>query len=242
MRARADHRHHRSREDDPLLVQKRSDIAHTAAVMLEKSSLLRYDRRSGTFHSNELGRISSAYYVSHTSMGVYHQNLKAASGLIELFRIFSLSEEFKHVPVRPEEKLELAKLLERVPIPVKESIDDPSAKINVLLQAYISQLKLEGFALVADMVYVTQSAGRILRAVFEICLKRGWASLTRKALALCQMVERRIWGTMTPLRQFRGVPTNVIQRVERKEFPWHRYFDLDPPGEPPFCAQPWVSG
>ena len=29
-------------------------------------------------------------------------------------------------------------------------------QINVLLQAYISQLKLEGFALMADMVYVTQ--------------------------------------------------------------------------------------
>lgn len=43
-------------------------------------------------------------------------------------------------------------MLDRVPIPVKESMDDPSAKINVLLQAYISQLKLEGFALVSDMV------------------------------------------------------------------------------------------
>ena len=52
------------------------------------------------------------------------------------------------------------KLLERVPIPVKESVEEPAAKINVLLQAYISQLKLEGFALVADMVYVHQSAGR----------------------------------------------------------------------------------
>jgi len=30
------------------------------------------------------------------------------------------------------------------------------SQINVLLQAYISQLKLEGFALMADMVYVTQ--------------------------------------------------------------------------------------
>lgn len=59
-----------------------------------------------------------------------------------------------------QEKLELGKLLERVPIPVKESVEEPAAKINVLLQAYISQLKLEGFALVADMVYVTQSGGR----------------------------------------------------------------------------------
>ena len=30
-------------------------------------------------------------------------------------------------------------------------------QINILLQAYISQLKLDGFALIADMVYVTQS-------------------------------------------------------------------------------------
>ncbi|GAA5834693.1 hypothetical protein JCM9279_007084 [Rhodotorula babjevae] len=215
-------------EDDPLLEQKRADIVHTAAVMLEKSGLIRYDRKSGVFQTNELGRISSGFYVTHTSMGVYNQHLKAAGGFIELFRIFSLSEEFKNVPVRAEEKLELAKLLERVPIPVKESVDDPSAKINVLLQAYISQLKLDGFALVADMVYVTQSAGRILRAMFEICLKRGWAALTHKALALCQMVEKRMWTTMTPLRQFKGVPLDVVRRAERKEFPWFRYFDLEP--------------
>lgn len=215
-------------EDDPLLEQKRSDIVHTAAVMLEKSGLIRYDRKTGVFHTNELGRIASGFYVSHTSMGVYNQHLKSATGYIELFRIFSLSEEFKNVPVRAEEKLELAKLLERVPIPIKESVDDPSAKINVLLQAYISQLKLDGFALVADMVYVTQSAGRILRAMFEICLKRGWAALTHKALAFCQMVEKRMWTTMTPLRQFKGVPLDVIRRAERKEFPWYRYFDLEP--------------
>ena len=43
-----------------------------------------------------------------------------------------------------QEKLELVKLLERVPIPVKESVEEPAAKINVLLQAFISQLKLEG--------------------------------------------------------------------------------------------------
>lgn len=36
-------------EDDPLLEQKRSDIVHTAAVMLEKSGLIRYDRKTGVF-------------------------------------------------------------------------------------------------------------------------------------------------------------------------------------------------
>ena len=88
--------------------------------------------------------------------------------------------------------MELLKLLERVPIPIKESIEEPSAKVNVLLQSYISQLKLEGFALMADMVYVTQSAGRLMRAIFEIVLHRGWAQLTDKALALCKMVNKRM--------------------------------------------------
>ena len=42
-------------------------------------------------------------------------------------------------PLLQEEKLELAKLIERVPIPVKESLDEPTAKINVLLQARLGE-------------------------------------------------------------------------------------------------------
>jgi len=80
----------------------------------------------------------------------------ATMGDIDLYRLFSLSEEFKYVTVRQDEKMELAKLLDRVPIPIKETLEEPSAKINVLLQAYISQLKLEGLSLTSDMVYITQ--------------------------------------------------------------------------------------
>ena len=64
-------------------------------------------------------------------------------------------------------------------------------QVNALLQAYISQLKLEGYALVSDMTYVQQSAARLCRALFEVALKRGWAALAEKTLDLCKMVERR---------------------------------------------------
>ena len=63
------------------------------------------------------------------------------------------------------------------------------------MQAYISQLKLEGLALTSDMVYVTQSAGRIMRCLFEICLRRGWAALTDKARQLfidCVLEEQKV--------------------------------------------------
>ena len=72
----------------------------------------------------------------------YNQLLKPNLSEIELFRVFSLSSEFRHITIREEEKLELNKLMERVPIPIKESVEEPTAKINILLQAHISQLKL----------------------------------------------------------------------------------------------------
>lgn len=214
--------------EDKFLEQKRTDLIHSAATILDKSNLIKYDKKTGKFHPTELGRIASHYYVSHTSMAKFNQHLKPSMGLVDLFRVFALSDEFKFIPVREEEKLELVKILERVPIPVKESMEEPTAKINVLLQAYVSQLKLDGFALMADMIYVTQSAGRILRAIFEVCLKRGWAQLSRKALDLCKMVDKRMWYSMSPLRQFKGVPPEMITKLERKDFPWDRYYDLNP--------------
>lgn len=85
--------------------------------------------------STDLGRIASHYYVKYHSLATYNDHLKPTMGDIELLRLFALSDEFRFMIVREEEKLELAKLLDRVPIPVKEALDDPIAKVNVLLQA-----------------------------------------------------------------------------------------------------------
>ena len=216
-------------EEDNALEQKRVDLIHSAAIVLEKSNLVKYDKKTGKLQPTELGRISSHYYITHSSMLTYNHHIQPSITPIELFRVFALSNEFKYIPVRQDEKLELAKLLGRVPIPVKESIEEPHAKINVLLQAFISRLKLEGLALMADLVYVTQSAGRILRAIFEITLKKGWSSVARTALELCKMAEKRMWPTMSPLRQFPSCPRDIVQKAERIDVPWANYFDLDPP-------------
>ena len=216
-------------ENDTVLEQRRVDLIHAAAHVLEKGNLIKYDRKTGTLQPTELGRIASHYYITHNSMATYNLHIQPGISAIELFRIFALSEEFKYIPVRQDEKLELAKLLGRVPIPVKEGVEEAQAKINVLLQAYISRLKLEGLALMADLVYVTQSAGRILRAIFEICLKKGWSQVAKLALDLCKMAEKRMWPTMTPLRQFPACPRDVVQKAERIDVPWSSYFGLDPP-------------
>lgn len=215
-------------KEDSLLEQHRADLVHTAALHLDRSGLVKYDRKSGQFQVTELGRIASHYYCTHETMMTYNQLLKPTLSEIELFRVFSLSGEFRNITVREEEKLELQKLMERVPIPIKESIEEPSAKVNVLLQAYISQLKLEGFALMSDMVYVTQSASRLMRAIFEIVLHRGWAQLAEKTLTLCKMIDRRMWQSMSPLRQFKKMPEEIVKKIEKKNFPWERLYDLEP--------------
>jgi pre-mRNA-splicing helicase BRR2 len=86
-------------EDDGGLVQKRADIAHSAAVLLEKCHLIKYERASGRFQSTELGRIASHYYVTYNSMATYNQHLRPTMSSLELFRVFALSNEFKLLPV-----------------------------------------------------------------------------------------------------------------------------------------------
>lgn len=214
-------------KEDPTLKRRRMDLAHTAASILEKNHLIKYDRKSGAIHATALGRVASQFYISHASMAVYSRHMRPNMSEIELLRLFSLSGEFAHVTIREEEKLELAKLAGKVPIPVKESPSEPSAKINILLQAYISRLKLDGFALVADMAFIQQSAARIMRCLFEIALRRNWSALAKMLLALSNMVAHRVWRSQSPLRQFKNVPEVVARKLERKsDIEWSRYPDL----------------
>ena len=215
-------------KEDPKLEKHRSSLIHAAAHTLEKSGLLKYDRKTGQFQPTELARVASHYYITHSTMTTYNQLLKPTLSEIELFRVFSLSGEFRHIGIKEEEKLELNKLMERVPIPIKESLEEPTAKINILLQSHVSQLKLEGFALMSDMVFITQSASRLIRAIFEIVLLNGWAQLADKTLSLCKMIDRRMWQSMCPLRQFKKIPVDVVKKIEKKNFPFERFYDLNP--------------
>jgi len=215
-------------KDDPKLELHRANLIHSAAVTLERSGLLKYEKKTGQLQVTDLAKVASHYYCTHQTMLTYNQLLKPNLSEIELFRVFSLSGEFRHIGIREEEKLELNKLMERVPIPIKESIEEPTAKINILLQSHISQLKLEGFALMSDMVFITQSASRLIRAIYEIVLLNGWAQLADKTLSLCKMIDRRMWQSMCPLRQFKKIPVDVVKKIEKKNFPFERMYDLGP--------------
>lgn len=213
--------------DDKNLYWKRLDLVHTALSILNDKQLVVYNLETGAVKSTELGRISSYFYISYDTIHSYNKQLRSWITEIDLLKIFATSGEFKYIPVRREETFEIQKLLEKCPYPIKEGSNDPLAKVNVLLQTYISKLKLDGFALMADMVYIIQSAGRLFRAIHEIALRKGWSALSKITLNFCKMIERRMWLTDSPFRQFGlSAPSTIVKSSENSHLPWISYFHL----------------
>jgi len=209
------------------LQRRRRDLAYSALVILARNRLIKYDYQNDIVIPTDLGKVASFFYISYQSVKEYDKKLNPYMSEIGLFQVFAGSEEFKYLHVRDEEKDELKKLMDNAPIPINEPPEDSLAKVNVLLQAYISRLSLDGFALTADMVYVVQSAGRLFRAMFELVKKKKWARVSRLLLDVCKMVENRMWLTNSPLRQYPNVPKSLIRTTERSLTPWKEYLALN---------------
>lgn len=218
-------------ENDESLIVYRETLVHSALTTLHNENLIVYHPQTGTVLSTELGLIASYFYIKHTSMVTYSRELSDHSSQMDLFRIIAMSEEFKYLSVRPEERKELKELLDRAPVPVKENADDRLAKVNILLQSYISRLKLEGFALNADMMFITQNAGRISRALYEYSLKRGYSGTTKALLNICKMIDRRLWVANSPLGQMKSCPFEVVRKTEASTLPWQDYLELESPAQ-----------
>lgn len=75
------------------------DLAHSAAVQLDKHDLIKYDRRSGNMQATDLGRIASCYYVTCDTIATFNEHLKPTMGDIELLRLFRCgAQRLAHVP------------------------------------------------------------------------------------------------------------------------------------------------
>ena len=75
-------------EIDPLLANRRGDLAHTAATLLERSQLIEYDRTTGALQATDLGRVAAHYYMSFASMKTFLKFLKPKCGISGYFASF----------------------------------------------------------------------------------------------------------------------------------------------------------
>ena len=197
-----------AKKNDPQYRGFLASLVHTACEALKKNKMIQYDAKERRMLPLEPGRIASHFYVSTPSMTTYLEALGPSMHDVQLFRLFAASSEFVNVSVRQEEQKQITDLLATVPIAVKEDMHSPLAKINVLLQCYISGLALDGLPLMSELVYIKDSAQRIFRALHELALQKGYGITAHRLLDLYLMVLKRQWvGVQTPLRQ---LPPDVM--------------------------------
>ncbi|GLJ46147.1 hypothetical protein SUGI_0972180 [Cryptomeria japonica] len=214
---------------DPSLTSKQRAFIADAARALDKAKMIRFDEKSGNFYGTELGRIASHFYIKYTSVETYNEMLKQHMNESELINLVAHSSEFENIMVREEELFELETLCRSsCPLYVRGGPEDKYGKISILIQVYISRASLESFSLVADANYISQSIGRIMRALFEICLRRGWCAMAVLLLQYCKAVDRQIWPHQHPLRQFeRDLSLEILRKLEDKDVQLNHLSELE---------------
>ncbi|CAF5224338.1 unnamed protein product, partial [Rotaria magnacalcarata] len=123
---------------------------------------------------------SSHYYINYVTIETINERLSNRyMSEAELIELASLADEFSQLKVRDDELDELDLLYNnQCRVPVKGGVENVHGKTNILIQAYISRAQLHSFSLVSDMSYVNQNVVRLIRALFEVVLKRSWATLS----------------------------------------------------------------
>ena len=84
------------------------------------------------------------------------------------------------------------------------------------MQTYISNGHIDSPTLISDSYFITQSAGRITRALFEMVVKRGKSFLASRFLSLALMIDKRVWEFQHPLRQMMSsqLKLDTVMRLE----------------------------
>ncbi|VAI08395.1 unnamed protein product [Triticum turgidum subsp. durum] len=214
---------------DPSMGAKQRSFIIDAARSLDKAKMMRYDEKSGNFYCTELGRIASHFYLQYSSVETYNEMLRRHMSESEVINMVAHSSEFENIVVREEEQDELETLARKAcPLEVKGGPTDKHGKISILIQVFISRASVDSSSLHSDAQYISQSLGRIMRALFEICLRRGWSEMTSLLLEYCKAVDRKIWPHLHPLRQFdRDISPEILWKLEERNVDLDRLYEME---------------
>lgn len=172
----------------PALEGARRRMVTEAARQLQRCRMLRFDEDSGAMHVTDMGRVASHFYIAAASIEVFNERLAPHLDESQVLAAVARSKEFDNLAVREDEGPELESLARNVCVfDIHGTADSKHGKACILLQAYISRARIDSFSLVADINYTAQNAGRIARALFEICLRKGWSPAADVCLAICKV-------------------------------------------------------
>ncbi|XP_023618051.1 activating signal cointegrator 1 complex subunit 3 isoform X3 [Myotis lucifugus] len=214
-------------EIDPTLAKHREQLVIEVGRKLDKARMIRFEERTGYFSSTDLGRTASHFYIKYNTIETFNELFDAHKTEGDILAIVSKAEEFDQIKVREEEIEELDALLNNFcELSAPGGVENNYGKINILLQTYISRGEMDSFSLISDSAYVAQNAARIVRALFEIALRKRWPAMTYKLLNLSKVIDKRLWGWASPLRQFSVLPPHILTRLEEKNLTVDKLKDM----------------
>ncbi|XP_025945383.1 activating signal cointegrator 1 complex subunit 3 isoform X2 [Apteryx rowi] len=218
---------HKAYQMDPGLEKHREQLVTEVGRKLDKARMIRFEERTGFFSSTDLGRTASHYYIKYNTIETFNELFDAHKTEGDILAIVSKAEEFEQIKVREEEIEELDTLLnDFCELPAPGGVENNYGKINILLQTYISRGEMDSFSLISDSAYVAQNAARIVRALFEIALRKRWPAMTYRLLNLSKVIDKRLWGWVSPLRQFSVLPPSVLTKLEEKNLTVDKMKDM----------------
>lgn len=214
--------------NDPQLYEKRRQIIIKAARRLHTLQMIVFDEVSMHFISKDLGRIASEFYLLNESVEIFNQISNPRATEADVLAMISMSAEFDGIKFREEESGELKRLLETTAeCQISGDLDSSAGKTNVLLQAYVSQARINDSALNSDSNYIAQNSTRICRALLLIGINRRWSTFSKVMLDICKSIEKRMWAFDHPLCQF-DLPDYILKNIKEKRPSMEHLLDMEP--------------
>jgi hypothetical protein len=190
------------------------------------------------------GKIASHYYLKFTTMKTLKTRLNfqyEEKYFSKLLRILCDADEFAELPVRHNEDLLNMELGMQLPIPLmqksdtsfddplaKYSFDSPHSKAFLLLQAHLSRFySLPVSDYVTDTNTVLDQTIRIIQAMIDVAVFKGYLHLVRGIILLMQCIKQAVWDTDSclltlphlSLDALKDSQDTEIQRLQSSLFP-----------------------
>ena len=164
-------------------------------------------------------KVAAHFYIQVESVSTFNDamGITPFPNDTDVLHMVSSANEFENLRVRQEEQKELDSLQAKCPLAMEGPVNDSTTKAFVLMQAFISRVRPKGFTLISDTNYIASNAGRVARAIFEMCLHDNKAGTALKLLRLAKSIDNQFWWFQTPLRHFESdLGVNSIKAIESR--------------------------
>ncbi|KAJ1721170.1 Pre-mRNA splicing, partial [Coemansia erecta] len=180
-------------------------VERTAADLVAARCVEYADADELELAPTNLGMIAAYYAVRHVTVEMFALSLSARTKLRGVLDILAAADEFDALPLRTHDADALARLAQRLPVPVPsvaaaaaDSADATRMRAHVLLQAHFERLQLP-VDLAADQAWVVSRAPLLLQALVDVASSLGLLAPALAAMELSQMVVQAVWEGRDPL-------------------------------------------